>query len=237
MVILTMKSSDGKYVYTKEFENSSTVLDVKEYIIAQMSSLSTCRSKITKILFGGKERDDSMVICTMEPDALIVEYELLMETYHDAANVHLSANQNNDNMQFVDDIPTSDMSIRVAVLIEQTRKKIMVEPEDLVMFNGKMYLVKDRRKVLTMKNIIDCVRKIEFSKEDATKLLVFFVLLSTGNGAIVFILGCIFALEIMSRKLCSDFKDVFKQMDHGGRTFYMFFVSMFAIDHAVMHGA
>ncbi|KAH9411783.1 hypothetical protein HK407_03g05330 [Ordospora pajunii] len=235
MVIVTMKSSDGKYVCTKEFEKSSTVFDVKKYILSQMLGMHMCGGRgIAKILFGGREADDSVAICTLDPDALVVEYELLVGIRHDASSIHSAANESKDKMQFVDDVPTSDMSILVAVSIEQTRKKMLVDPEDLVMFNGKMYLVKDRRKVLTLKNVIDCVRRIEFSKEDATKLLIFFVLLSTGNGAIVFILGCVFGLEIVSRRLCSGFKEAFKTMDHGGRTFYMFFVSMFVIDHALL---
>ncbi|ADM11210.1 uncharacterized protein Eint_030660 [Encephalitozoon intestinalis ATCC 50506] len=226
MTIVTLRSKDGEYTYTKEFESDNTILHVKQYLKSQMEGY--CIESIEngiKIILNGKIVSDAVQLRTLGKERLQLVYDvsiLKMGKMHSPDAERL----------FFEEVETNDISVKVAVSVKETGAKMMVDPEDLVVFNGNVYLVKDRKKILTLKSIVDLFGDIRISKEDFAKFMVFFLLLYTGNGGIVFVLGCVFVLEILSRKLSLTHRNHFKSMDHLCRSFYMFFVSLFLIDHA-----
>lgn len=227
MTMVTLQSRNGECTYTKEFEADKTILHVKEYLKSQMrgDALGSIDEGI-RIILNGKTVSDAVQLCTLGNGSLHLTYD--MPTGKDCR-----APCEKESRIFSGDVETNEISVKVAVAVsvKETGAKMLVDPEDLVVFNGQIYLVKERRRILTLKAVADLLGSIRVTKEDLVRLMVFFLLLYTGNGGVVFVLGCVFLLDILSRKLSSAYQGCFKNMDHLCRSFYMFFASLFLIDH------
>ncbi|WEL38227.1 hypothetical protein PFJ87_03g00850 [Encephalitozoon hellem] len=224
MTIVTLRSRNGEYTYTKEFESDHTILHVKEYLKSQMEGYGMeSIEKGIKIILNGKIVSDAVQLHTLGKESLHLVYDV---PGHKENEISMGGERTS-----CEEIETNDISIKISVSVKETGAKIMVNPEDLVMFNGEVYLVQERKKILTLKSVMNLLGGIKVCKEDLAKFMVFFLLLYTGNGGIVFVLGCVFALELFSRRLSLTHQNHFKSMDHFCRSFYMFFVSLFLIDH------
>lgn len=224
MTIVTLRSRNGEYTYTKEFESDHTILHVKEYLKSQIEGYSIeSTEKGIKIILNGKIVSDAVQLHTLGDGSLQLVYDVPAQKVDERCKGGRDV--------FCEEIETNDISIKIAVSVKETGAKIMANPEDLVMFNGEVYLVRERKKILTLKSVVDLLGRIRISREDLAKFLIFFLLLYTGNGGIVLVLGCVFVLELLSRRLSLTHQNHFKGMDHFSRSFYMFFVSLFLIDH------
>lgn len=227
MMTITLKSRNGESIYTSEFNSSSTVFHIKRYLKAQMESEypGIAEEKI-RIIFKGKAVSDSISLAALGE-----------ETIHLVFDVTLSKEQGGVIMKEIDepifhnDIPTRDISMKVSISIKETGEKMVVHPEELVSLNGQVYLVSSRKKMLTMKAVVAFLNNIRVSKEDLARFVIFFLLLLTRNGALVFVLACVFALEVLSKRLSSIYNGYAKDLEHFHRSFYMFFISLFMIDH------
>ncbi|CAD26221.1 hypothetical protein [Encephalitozoon cuniculi GB-M1] len=224
MTMVTLRSRNGEYTYTKEFESDNTILHVKQYLKSQIEGY--CPGPVEKgirIILNGKAVSDAVQLHTLGRESLQLVY--------DVSGQKMGQEGRDQDRCLREEVETNEISVRIAVSVKETGAKIMVDPEDLVMFNGQVYLVSERRKILTLKSITDLLESVRISKEDLVKFMIFFLLLYTGNGGIVFVLGCVFVLEALSSRLSLTHRNYFKDMDHLCRSLYMFFASLLLIDH------
>lgn len=229
MTTITLRSKNGDSVYTSEFNSESTILHIKRYLKSQIGNKypGIGEEKI-KIIFKGKTVNDAIPLVTLGDEAVQLVFDVLVSR---EAAIEPDT-EDYDEPKFCRDIITNEISVKVSVRVKETGEKIVVNPEDLVVYNGQVYLVNSRRTTLTLKSVVEILRTIRISKEDIIRFAVFFSLLCTRNGGIVFVLGCVFLLEVLSRKLSSTYHNTFKRLDHFHRSFYMFFISLFIIDHS-----
>lgn len=211
MAKITLQSKNGECMYIDDFEADSTISHIKRYLVQRIEDEhpGVAEDRI-RIIFKGKTVDDAIPL-QMLGENMVLVFDVAGDS---------------------DDIPTNDMSMRVSVSTKDMGEKMRVDPTELVTFNGQVYLVKSRKKVVTLAAVADFLRTLTMSREDAVRLSVFFLLLCTKNGAVVFILACVFAMELVSRKLAAAYHNSLKSLDHIHRSFYMFFLSLFIIDHS-----
>lgn len=225
MATITLRSRNGDSVYTSEFNPESTIFHIKKYLKSQIEDeYPGIVEERIRIIFKGKAVSDTIPLDKLGKEAVQLMFDVLVNRECDRAT-ELSGSHFRD-------IETNDISVKVAVSIKETGKKIMVNPEDLVTFNGRVYLISSRKQILTLRVVVDILRSIKISREDLVRLAVFMLLLCTRNGGVVIILASVFVLEILSKKLASTHHDVLKDADHLCRSLCMFFISLFIIDHS-----
>jgi hypothetical protein len=221
MVAITLESRNGESVFITEFNIDSTVMHIKKYLADQYRcKYPNIDERMFRIAFNGKTINDGIALAVLSDSSIHFTFDILMR---DASSAGIA---------FDREIPTGEVATKVRVVVAETGKTVEVDPEELISNNGRLYIVKSRRKIMNLRQMADQLKDLKLSKEDLTKLLIFMFLFWTRNNIVLLILAGIFILELLSRKLSSVYQNTLKNIDHINRSFYMFFISMFLIDHS-----
>lgn len=126
----------------------------------------------------------------------------------------LNMNKSNNNL------------IKIRILQDNTI--LHVDPKSIFFKNNKTYLIKERQKIIDFEEIISFIKKIQITKNDIIRILVFTLLLITNNTEIFFLIACIYFLQVFSKFIVKINKE---SLDTLRGPVVMFFMSMFIIDH------
>jgi hypothetical protein len=226
MVAITLESRNRESVFITELNMDSTVVHIKKYLADQYRhKYPNIEEGMFRVSFNGKIISDGVPLASLGSSSMRFTFDVLAEEAS-------AAGENNREDKFSREIPMNEISTKVRVVITETNKTVEVNPEDLISNKGKLYIVKSRRKAMNLKQVAEQLREFKLSKEDLTRLFIFMFLFWTKNNTVLLILASIFILEILSKKLSSIYQNTLKNVDHVNRSFYMFFISMFLIDHS-----
>lgn len=157
----------------------------------------------------------------------------LISNEHKIKNESKTDDLNFSNLTEKPDIKTStnfDNSNKSLIKIRllQDNSTLHVDPNELFIKNNKMYLIKERHKIINLTEIYKFFKNLRITKNDLIRILIFTFLLMTNNNEIFFLVACVYILQVFSKFILKISKE---SMNTLKKPFYMFFMSLFIIDY------